>query len=105
MFELNRVWRGEIGLMVTFWLWGVVIANILLTWVLGMLVDATENQFLSFLHSIFAVVVNVIAVVAIWRSARNYKGSALWAFMARLSGVANVVLLGLAALGFFDATT
>lgn len=102
--ELTKVWRGEIGLKLTFWLWGVAIANIALGWILGYMIEATENQFLILLHSLFAIVVNILATVAIWRSAGNYKGSVLWAFLARLSSVANVAILTLALIGVFDAS-
>ena len=102
MSELEKVWRGEVGLSVTFWLWGVFIANILLGRVLGFIVDAIQNEFLSLLHTVFTVAVNVFVVVAVWRSAGGYKGQLIWAYLARLVCVANVVILGLAAAGVFD---
>ncbi len=105
MFDLEKVWRGEIGLQITFWVWGVLIATVLLGWALGLLVEATENQFLIFLHGIVAAVVSVVAAVAIWRSAGNYKGSVLWMFLARLACIANVVLLGLWAFGVFEPSS
>jgi hypothetical protein len=100
--ELKKVWRGEIGLVVTYWLWGVLVANILLGRVLGFIVDAVENEFLSLLHLVFVIAVNVFATVAIWHSAANYKGQAVWAVLARLTAVVNVLVLVLAALGVFD---
>jgi hypothetical protein len=104
VFDLEKVWRGEIGLKITFWVWGVLIATVLLDWVLGLLVEATENQFLIFLHTIGAVVVAAFAAIAIWRSAGNYKGSVLWKVMARLACVANVVVLGLWSAGLFEGS-
>ena len=103
MSELKKVWRGEISLPVTYWLWGVVVANILLGRMLGFIIDATQNEFLGLLHTVFAIAVNVLAVIAIWRSAISYKGHPAWALLARLSSVVNVALLALAALGVFDA--
>lgn len=102
MFDLEKVWRGEIGLKITFWVWGVLIATVLLGWAVGLLVEATENQFLMFLHAIVAVVAAALAAVAIWRSAGNYKGSVLWTFLARLACVANVIVLGLWSVGIFE---
>lgn len=105
MFDLKKVWQGEIGLQITFWVWGVLIATMLLGWALGLVVDATENQFLMLLHDVFALVVGLFAAVAIWRSAANYKGSVLWIFLARLVSVANVVALALWAFGVFEPTS
>ena len=105
MFDLEKVWRGEIGLQITFWVWGVLIATVLLGWALGLLVEATENQFLIFLHGIVAAVVSVVAAVAVWRSAGNYKGSILWMFLARFACVANVVILGLWAFGALEPSS
>jgi hypothetical protein len=105
VFDLKKVWQGEIGLKLTFWAWGVLIATILLGWALGLLVDATENQFLMFLHDVFALAVGIFVAVAIWRSAGNYKGSALWMVLARLAGVANVLALGLWAFGVFEPSS
>ena len=102
MLDLKKLWEGGIGLRITFWVWGVLVANVLLGWVLGLLVAATENQFLMLLHSIFATVASLFVAVAIWRSAGNYKGSVLWMFLARLVCVANVAILGLWALGVLD---
>jgi hypothetical protein len=102
VLDLKKLWEGGFGLRITFWVWGVLVANVLLGWALGLLVGATENQFLMLLHSIFATVASIFVAVAIWRSAGNYKGSVLWMFLARLVCVVNVVALGLWALGVFD---
>lgn len=105
MFDLEKVWRGEIGLKITFWVWGVLVATILLGWSLGLLIEATENQFLMLLHTVFAVVVSVFAAIAVWRSAGNYKGSVLWMLLARFVCVLNVVVLGLWAAGVFEPSS
>jgi hypothetical protein len=104
VFDLKKVWRGEIDLTITFWVWGVLVANVLFDVLLGVLIAATENQFLMLLHRIFVVAVNAFVVVAIWRSAGNYKGPPVWPLLARLMCVANVVVYGLTAFGVFDAT-
>jgi hypothetical protein len=105
VFDLKKVWEGALGLQVTFWVWGVLIATVLLGWALGLVVDATENQFLMLLHDVFALAVGIFAAVAIWRSAGNYKGSVLWMFLARFVSVANVVALALWAFGVFEPST
>ena len=63
---LKKVWRGEIDLTITFWVWGVLIANVLLDVLLGLLIAATENQFLMLLHRIFVIICGVIAALALW---------------------------------------
>lgn len=105
MFDLKKVWEGEIGLKLTFWVWGVLIATVLLGWGLGLLIDATENQFLMLLHDVFALVAGIFVAVAIWRSAGNYKGSVLWMFLARLASVANAVVLALWVFGVFEPSS
>lgn len=102
MLDLKKLWEGGVTLQIAFWVWGVLVTNLLLGWALGLLVGATENQFLMLLHSIFATVASLFVAVAIWRSAGNYKGSVLWMFLARLVCVANVALLGLWALGVLE---
>jgi hypothetical protein len=104
VFDLKKVWRGEIDLTITFWVWGVLIANVLCDLLLGVLIAATENQFLVLLHRVFVIAVNAFVVVAIWRSAGNYKGPPVWLLLARLMCVVNVAVYGLTAFGVFDAS-
>jgi hypothetical protein len=93
MSEIRALWRGEIGLSRTYWLWGFLIQGVIIGRLGGYLVEQTGSLFLVFCYLAFVVVSAIFMIVAIWRSAANYKGLPLWAWLARIVCVLNVIVL------------
>lgn len=93
---LKALWRGEIGLAKTFWLYGV--AGSLLLILLVLVLEATNPWFLyeGFeepglgLQLLYVVATrgyylwSFFIYIAIWRSASNYEGLRDWAFVAKI---------------------
>ena len=109
---LARIWRGEIGLAKTYWVWIMLVGtSILWTMMLisQLLYEFTGALFIVALKMAFSLIFSVVLVVSVWRSARNYEGPWRWRVLARvacvLSGVLAVVNLGglLGEVPFFKA--
>ena len=103
---LKALWRGEIGLAKTFWLYGFV-GTILLS-LPAIVLEETNPWFVNFegpgepglglllLYIAFSlgyIIWRLVTFVAIWRSASNYDGLYDWAFVAKI-----IVSLGVAEL-------
>ena len=97
MRAIGRLWRGEIGLAKTFWIYGVVVSAILsqLAFRLNVVrpprsgwidIAAPAVTFISGVYLLFVA-------VAIWRSADRYGGPAVWPILAKLSVVAAVAVM------------
>ena len=85
---LTRLWRGEVPLAETYWVWGVALGLLLfllfrLTYgtllVIGLLL-----LLLTFGHV-------VLISVAIWRSAGRYTGPKIWGVLARVVVVLRIL--------------
>ena len=95
---IKRLWAGEVPLEQAFWGYAVVI---------GLLVNlVTSGAFLALLssdsHLVVLVLVyalplpyNLLAVVAVWRSAQRYPGPKKWAQLAQVGTVLWMLLLSL----------
>src|SRR5262249_37976453 len=82
----ERLWRGEIDLPQTFWVWitlggGVVYA--IINAVSQLFYDFTRSPFIPALRMAFWIILVVFYLTSIWRSARNYKGPRRWRILAR----------------------
>jgi hypothetical protein len=90
MDTLRRLWRGDVGLARTYWLWGFVISGIgggVLGGVAGVAAVATGDHLIFLIVFILAIIWGIFMSVAVWRSAGNYKGKQRWANLARLAVV------------------
>lgn len=91
-----RLFRGDVSLPVTYWVFSVLIGGVFLGIVLGVIefnyakIAMTEyGPWLVQAFYWFAIAYTVFMFIAIWRSAGKYRGWALWKWLARI-----VVLLG-----------
>jgi hypothetical protein len=92
---LIRLWRGQVPLVRTFWIFGFTI-NLLLRALIILAVGV--RPLLVLLSAVYLGYLSFI-YVAIWRSAGRYRGATVWRTLARLSivltilgGIANVLL-------------
>jgi hypothetical protein len=87
--EIRRAWRGEEGLATTYWLFGVCgigIFRATLSWTQALV-------WINAVIGLVALIYSVFAYIAIWRSAKRYRGPALWANLARVMVVVSAALL------------
>ncbi len=107
MSFIDRLWRGKIGLALTYWAFGIALPLALLAVfaLLGVYFEwrggrppsgaaafplaemLVVGYFLCFIAAL------VFVAVAVWRSAGRYRGPWHWPVLARLSIPAGAVLL------------
>ena len=98
---ITRLWRGEITLWKTFWLFGVgggLALELPIFSVMMALTDVPDDTtalvFLSALS--FLLVYLTWVFVGIWRASSRYQGEKIWAVLAKIAVVAEtakIVLL------------
>jgi hypothetical protein len=81
---LARLWRGEISLPVTFWLWGVL-GNRLVFAAVAPVFEGARNPVVILGAFAGYLAYAALVSVAVWRSARRYTGPRVWRDSARLS--------------------
>ena len=105
-----RLWRGEVALWKTFWLFGVGGGLLLGLPIFGAILaltdvpdDATASRFLLALGLLLGYLIWVF--VGIWRAATTYQGNPTWAVLAKFTVAAETLkfLLLAAAILFADA--
>jgi hypothetical protein len=80
------LWRGEIPLVKTFWVWFTLVGGTLgiLTSLISVpFYQATGSTFFSILDIAFSFLLFGYLAIATWRSARYYKGRRVWPILAR----------------------
>jgi hypothetical protein len=87
---LSNLWRGELPLGVTFWVYGVgvtvviTIAHVMLASLLGVPIESTRHSVVA-LVAIAGMLWRIFTWIAIWRSADNYNGPRHWRILAKVS--------------------
>ena len=94
---MRALWRGEIDLPITFWIFGVLIQDLVIWRIGDYIISMSGAPFLVAAYTAFELGCTAFMIVAIWRSAGNYKGRAVWAILARIFCVVNA---GAIVLGF-----
>ena len=94
-----RLFRGDIPLPITFWVYGILIGNVLPRAIRIMIelnslavftnIGARIIQGVSFLFLAYSI----FMLVAIWRSANKYQGPALWAALARIAVSLSILMI------------
>jgi hypothetical protein len=84
-----RLWRGELGLWKTFWLFGLTGGLLLGLPIFGgilALTDVPDNRAASlFLLALgFLFVYLTWVSMGIWRAANRYRGDSTWAVLAKI---------------------
>lgn len=92
---IKSLWRGDVRLVTTYWLYGAL-GSFLIKFPLIVLEElplppsALTTDFLA-LYTSFVLLYWGFMCVAIWRSSFKYKGSIWWAGLARLVVVLGVI--------------
>lgn len=97
---IARLFRGEVSLPITYWVFGVLIGNVAFPIILKII----EFNFLEITSShvgtwsvlgfsSVAIGYSIFMLIAIWRSASKYQGRAIWAGLARVAVVLGTLAL------------
>lgn len=81
---LARVWRGQLSLPMTYWVWGVLGNRVTFALVLAILSATTSAIVASTMLMAYASYF-VFVAVAIWRSSARYAGPRVWRDLSRIS--------------------
>lgn len=91
---VRALWRGEISLAKTYWIYGVCI-NVLLfisvSYILSneQLFSTPPGKLVFWIFIVFSLVYTPFILICIWRSANKYTGSKAWSILAKI-----MVILG-----------
>jgi hypothetical protein len=91
----GRLWRGEIDLPQTYWVWITLVGSFVFTVIntaLQLLYDFARSPFIPALKVALGIVVVAFYMTSVWRSARNYKGPRRWRILARVTVVGFAIL-------------
>jgi len=106
---ISRLWRGDIPLWKSFWLFGVGGGALLGLPIFSAMLALTdvpdETTALVFVSALGVLLLYLIwAFVGIWRAAKVYSGKPVWATLAKLAVVAETakMMLLVAAVVFAD---
>jgi hypothetical protein len=94
-----HLWAGEAPLKQAFWQYAVgygLLLNLITTLAFLALIARDANTALIVLAFALPVPYNVLAVVAVWRSANRYPGSKTWADLACIGTVIWMIVLTIA---------
>jgi hypothetical protein len=96
---IGRLWRGEVPLGRTFWLFGVALGVALSQLAFRLnVIPPPRSALVGWAAAVVTAVAGVYILsvaVAIWRSADRYRGRPVWAVLAKIT-VALIVALMLA---------
>jgi hypothetical protein len=87
---LLRLWRGQLSLPVSYWVFGVLGR---LIWVIAIDLLRPNARIETFLLSAGMIGYSIVVYVGIWRAADRYTGRKEWAFLAKCVVVLGVILL------------
>ena len=87
---IKALWRGDISLAKTFWIFGFAV-NLLLNFTSSYILLQQEiilstiiGRVLLLLLVVFCIIYNPFILIAIWRSAKKYKGSNVYGILAKI---------------------
>ncbi|MCG8529909.1 MAG: hypothetical protein MI749_04515 [Desulfovibrionales bacterium] len=81
----KKLWRGDLPLYVTFWLFGMIIGTILSVLVTNYALEPVTGTGTAtiIIWLGIAILYTGFMCVSLWRSADKYKGAAIWSICAR----------------------
>lgn len=87
---IKKLWRGEYSLVITYWVFNVLIGNVVLGNIISF-IDPIKNSYVFIVGLGLYILYTLIAVVGLWKSASSYKGNELWKILAKISAVIGVI--------------
>jgi len=93
---IKRLWNGEIPLVKTYWIYGVIFSNIAMLILFSLMTTSIEsNFFIGYeIARILTLLIGVHVIVSVWNSAGKYiknkkqsNESSFWGYAARFASV------------------
>lgn len=93
-----RLFKGEISLPMTYWVWFFFINFVILIassfYFNNLPLELTSSQrYISIAIAIFSILYSIFILIAVWRSATKHDGSKLWANVAKIIVIFNLINL------------
>jgi hypothetical protein len=85
---LRRLWAGEVPLAQVFWTYAMIggsAFNLAATLAAMTLLAADAPEVTAIVAFALPIPYNLLMLIAVWQSARAYRGAHLWADLARLA--------------------
>jgi hypothetical protein len=82
---IGKVWRGNAGLAVTYWLYFALIVGVIFGTAIPALALQDADPGLVLIYFLLFLVMYVAVAIAVWRAASKYTGPKLWAWLARIA--------------------
>lgn len=94
MSLLKELWRGDVPLVKTYWIYGVgvsLLLNVALLALTSMLSSVPAVSLPLFVLGILSILYTLFIAVGIWRSASKYQGNKVWAVLAKIMVVFSIL--------------
>ncbi len=88
---IAKLWRGDYSLVVTYWVFGVVVGVVLNAALTASARTLPVAVYFAFLAAVLAY--SILVWVGIWRAATKYQGDRIWPTLAKCMVVAAVLML------------
>jgi len=86
-YNLYNLFEGNLGLAVTYWVYGVLGG---IVWVVGIFALNPDPQLIEVVW-LFFVFYYFFVYVGIWRAATKYNGNKVWAILAKFAIIITVL--------------
>ena len=91
-----RLWQGNISLGITYWIFWAFGRSIFYVFIIDSFGDfsAVHLSGTPTLNPLFQglfFALEIFLTIAVWRSANNYEGNVIWAGLAKLTLIVNVI--------------
>lgn len=83
--HMARLWRGEVSLPVTYWVWGALFNSLMRLLIVLVLFVTYRSLVVGIGLAVLYLAYCVFIIVAIWRSSARYTGPRIWRDLARVS--------------------
>lgn len=87
---LRDLWRGDVPLVKTYWIYGVLVSAVLGV-LLNVLFRMQSTGLVFTLVWMTATVYGVFIAIAVWRSAGKFQGQKVWMILARVMAVLSIL--------------
>ena len=85
MSFVTKLWRGDLPLYITFWVFGMIVGTIVSVPVTNFAINAPDTSTAAkTVWTVIAMLYTGFMCVALWRSANKYQGAPVWAIAARI---------------------
>ena len=96
MNYLKKFWDGDVPLVISYWIIGVIL-NVIVSFSIGFILTfvlltlGTSDTTINILLNLFIIAWIIFLTVGIWRSADKYQGKKIWSHLTKLVLVIGII--------------